>query len=123
MNSAACHNLLKVGIFLGGFFALTEVAKKIVPKTKKHLQLDKDDAAKGRSAYARHVACLIATIHGAIATILCTIISVTKGVQYAEPNEEIHNWAVAVSNSHLSLTYDKNSFPPLTLFGTPFTAT
>lgn len=89
-------NLLKVAGFLGFFALLQQVCKKILPKTTKMNQLDKDEPGKGTTKHGYHIACLIASIHGLIATVFCTAISIYKGVTYAQPSEEIHNILISV---------------------------
>jgi hypothetical protein len=58
--------------------------------------LIKDDPKKGKAAYARHIACFVASFHGSTATISCIIITLVKGLTFSLPSEEIHNIAIAV---------------------------
>lgn len=82
---------------LGFFVSLNSVCKLFLPKTSKFVQLEKDDPKKARLAYARHIACMVAAIHGFTATIICTLICIAKGVTYGQENHFIQTWAVSVS--------------------------
>lgn len=99
MTSLSC-NLLKLAGFFGFFCVFNIIAQKILPKTKKFLQMEKDDPAKARSAYARHISCFVAAFHGLVATIVCSILTVTIGLSFGNPSQEIHNWPIAVRLLH-----------------------
>ena len=91
------NNLVLVLGSLGFFVVLNSVCKLFLPKNGKFLQMAKDDPKKADLAYARHIACMVAAIHGFTATIVCTFVCMTKGITYGQPNHEIHNWTVSVS--------------------------
>lgn len=88
--------LVLVSGFFGVFVLLNNILRAIFPMTSKQLALKKDDPKAASKTYAYHIACLVAAIHGFVATIVGILFVLVNGVTYAQPNREIEHWPIAV---------------------------